>query len=54
MFISDTQEGTAPFLLEMRRALPSLPEGEEVLARWSDEGWYYRASSDMTVLMEVI
>ena len=33
---------TPPFLLELRQSLASLPEGEEVLARWSDEGWYYR------------
>lgn len=31
-----------PFLLELRQKLPHVPEGDEVLARWSDEGWYYR------------
>lgn len=29
-------------LLELRKSLPVLREGEEVLARWSDEGWYFR------------
>ncbi|XP_021341552.1 uncharacterized protein LOC110442323 isoform X2 [Mizuhopecten yessoensis] len=29
-------------LLEQRKSLPVLREGEEVLARWSDEGWYFR------------
>ena len=28
-------------LLKLRRSLPRVREGEEVLARWSDEGWYY-------------
>ncbi|CAC5414531.1 unnamed protein product [Mytilus coruscus] len=31
-----------PGLLILRRSLPHLREGEEVLARWSDEGWYFR------------
>ena len=32
------------FALEMRKSLPPLHVGEEVLARWSDEGWYYRGT----------
>ncbi|CAH1777455.1 unnamed protein product [Owenia fusiformis] len=35
---------TPPALLELRRSLPKLKEGEEVLARWGDEGWYYRGT----------
>lgn len=31
-----------PNLLKIRKTLPPLREGEEVLARWSDEGWYFR------------
>jgi len=38
---SDDQQ-TTPFLLELRSSLPEIRDGEEVLARWSDEGWYYR------------
>ena len=38
----DPVDATAPFLLGMRQSLAALPDGEEVLARWSDEGWYYR------------
>lgn len=29
-------------LLKLRKSLPCLREGEEVMARWSDEGWYFR------------
>ncbi|XP_071086987.1 von Willebrand factor A domain-containing protein 3B-like [Haliotis cracherodii] len=29
-------------LLEMRKSLPPVKDREEVLARWTDEGWYYR------------
>ena len=35
---------TPPFILELRKLLPKLVDGEEVLARWSDEGWYYRGT----------
>lgn len=31
-----------PSLLLLRKSLPRLREGEEVLARWTDEGWYFR------------
>ena len=31
-----------PGLLLLRKSLPRLRVGEEVLARWSDEGWYFR------------
>jgi len=26
----------------MRRCLPAVAEGEQVLARWADDGWYYQ------------
>lgn len=32
-------------LLKLRKSLPYLREGEEVMARWSDEGWYFRGRS---------
>ncbi|XP_074651656.1 von Willebrand factor A domain-containing protein 3B-like [Tubulanus polymorphus] len=35
---------TSTVQLEMRLANLPLKEGEEVLARWSDEGWYYRGT----------
>ena len=35
-------EGTPPFIVNLRMSLPPVPSGEEVLARWSDDGWYYR------------
>ena len=31
-------QGQGQFLSD----LPPIPSGEEVLARWSDDGWYYR------------
>ena len=31
-----------PRLLQLRRSLPTLQPAEEVLARFSDDGWYYR------------
>ena len=42
MFTDD--KTSIPALLILRKSLPSLREGEEVLARWSDEGWYYRGN----------
>lgn len=30
-------------LLKLRRDLPKLEVGEEVLAKWPDDGWYYRS-----------
>lgn len=30
-------------ILKLRRELPPLQPGEEVLARWPDDGWYYRS-----------
>jgi hypothetical protein len=38
---SDEKEAI-PSLLLLRKSLPRLREGEEVLARWADEGWYFR------------
>ena len=43
LFLSAPDMVTA-VALEMRRTLPVLHPGEEVLARWSDEGWYYRGT----------
>ena len=31
-------------ILKLRRSLRVLKEGEEVLARWSDDGWYYNGT----------
>ncbi|GFR58513.1 von Willebrand factor A domain-containing protein 3B [Elysia marginata] len=31
-----------PSLIELRKQLEHLRPGEEALARWSDDGWYYR------------
>ena len=31
-----------PFVMSLRVSLPAVGNGEEVLARWSDDGWYYR------------
>ena len=28
-----------------------IAEGEEVLARWSDDGWYYRGTHAMLIAM---
>ncbi|KAK3099856.1 hypothetical protein FSP39_010823 [Pinctada imbricata] len=39
---SVTAPEVSPGLLRLRKSLPVLREGEEVLARWSDEGWYFR------------
>ena len=33
-----------PEVIEMRRSLSKLSRGDEVLARWSDEGWYYQGT----------
>ena len=30
-------------LLKIRKQLRELDDGEEVLAKWSDDGWYYRS-----------
>lgn len=30
-------------LIKLRKKLPQLEVGEEVLARWPDDGWYYRS-----------
>lgn len=30
-------------IASLRKRLPELKEGEEVLARWNDDGWYYRS-----------
>ena len=38
---SDEKEAI-PSLLLLRKSLPRLREAEEVLARWADEGWYFR------------
>ncbi|XP_012936015.1 uncharacterized protein LOC101846493 [Aplysia californica] len=35
-------EGSTPRLIQLRKTLAQLRPGEEVLARWSDDGWYYR------------
>lgn len=35
-------QSLTPNLTETRELLPSLRNGEEVLARWCDDGWYYR------------
>lgn len=29
-------------MLRAERSLPGLRQDQEVLARWSDDGWYYR------------
>lgn len=36
-------------LLKLRKSLPCLREGEEVMARWSDEGWYFRGKGSKPV-----
>lgn len=36
-------------LLKLRKSLPCLREGEEVMARWSDEGWYFRGKGSKSV-----
>lgn len=41
-FFIDKVHEKMPGLLILRKSLPHLREGEEVLARWSDEGWYFR------------
>lgn len=41
-FFLDKVHEKMPGLLILRKSLPHLREGEEVLARWSDEGWYFR------------
>ncbi len=33
---------TPPLLMQLRMSLPHVTSGEEVLARWADDGWYYR------------
>ena len=33
-----------PQLVAMRHSLGQLQRGDEVLARWSDEGWYYQGN----------
>ena len=35
-----------PRLLRLRRTLPELQVAEEVLARFSDDGWYYRGTAE--------
>ena len=35
------KDGIPLIVLEMRKRAAAA-EGEEVLARWADEGWYYR------------
>ncbi len=30
-------------ILKLRKRLPALKAGEEVLAKWEDDGWYYRS-----------
>ena len=40
---TSAQRGTSPpFVMNLRMSLPAVDNGEEVLARWSDDGWYYR------------
>ncbi|PVD34305.1 hypothetical protein C0Q70_05576 [Pomacea canaliculata] len=39
--IEDEQPIITPRLLRLRRSLPALNVAEEVLARFSDDGWYY-------------
>ena len=41
----DDVKPVPPLMLEVRRTAPPLREGDEVLSRWSDEGWYYRGAS---------
>ena len=36
-----------PEVIEMRRSLSKLARGDEVLARWSDEGWYYQGTHNI-------
>ncbi|XP_013387557.1 von Willebrand factor A domain-containing protein 3B [Lingula anatina] len=33
-----------PSIVRLRQSLPPADVGEEVLARWSDDGWYYRGT----------
>lgn len=44
----DRSNVVSPVILEMRSSLPALNEGEEILARWSDEGWYYSGKINFT------
>ena len=58
MYTVDQSDTRTPFLLELRSSLPELDFGEEVLACWSDEGWYYRGTyyvaKDMNQLSRLI
>ncbi|XP_076446673.1 von Willebrand factor A domain-containing protein 3B-like isoform X2 [Babylonia areolata] len=38
-----------PRMLRLRRSLPELQPAEEVLARFSDDGWYYRGTVQQNV-----
>ena len=46
---ADSDDEAMPFAMKMRSRLPCLEAGEEVLARWTDDGWYYRGSSPTAI-----
>lgn len=37
--------------VETREVPKQIKEGDEVLARWADEGWYYRGMTPVTSIM---
>ena len=53
-----TEEEEAPIvtprLLQLRRTMPELQRAEEVLARFTDDGWYYRGNDSCLSVGEVI
>lgn len=42
IFFSGTSYRETSDVLNVQKSLPGLRNDQEVLARWSDDGWYYR------------
>jgi len=48
-----THQLNTAVMQQMRRCLPPVADGEQVLARWSDDGWYYRGASYLPRLLVI-